>query len=176
MVIAAPGHPDTMSRTWSGLLATGILAVGYALQRSFPAGLVMLAIYAIPIAMLNTAVAPQHRRTARSADMLYLDQLGHGAAHDDAEIAGYGRRGCLPSEQSIKNGCWVPIPWDVVSGAIAACDEDQRTLGAGDRSDQCVAVCDVPLDEVEPKRIDCRGNPRIAAQPCQLCFEAPGVR
>ena len=44
--------------TWSGLLATGGLAVGYALQRSFPAGLVMLAIYAVPIAMLNTAVAP----------------------------------------------------------------------------------------------------------------------
>jgi len=44
--------------TWSGLLATGILAAGYALQRSFPAGLVMLAIYAIPIALLNTAVAP----------------------------------------------------------------------------------------------------------------------
>jgi MFS family permease len=44
--------------TWSGLLATGVLAACYALQRSFPAGLVMLAIYAIPIAMLNTAVAP----------------------------------------------------------------------------------------------------------------------
>ncbi len=44
--------------TWSGLLATGILAAGYGLQRSFPAGLVMLAIYAMPIAMLNTAVAP----------------------------------------------------------------------------------------------------------------------
>src|SRR5262249_58060985 len=44
--------------TWPGLLATGVLAAGYALQRSFPAGLVMLAIYAIPIAMLNTAVAP----------------------------------------------------------------------------------------------------------------------
>jgi MFS family permease len=44
--------------TWSGLLATGVLAAGYALQRSFPAGLVMLAVYAIPIAMLNTAVAP----------------------------------------------------------------------------------------------------------------------
>ena len=44
--------------TWSGLLATGVLAAGYALQRSFPAGLVMLAIYAIPIAMLNTAVVP----------------------------------------------------------------------------------------------------------------------
>ena len=44
--------------TWSGLLATGVLAAGYALQRSFPAGLVMLAIYAMPIAMLNTAVAP----------------------------------------------------------------------------------------------------------------------
>jgi uncharacterized membrane protein len=44
--------------TWSGLLATGVLAAGYALQRSFPPGLVMLAIYAMPIAMLNTAVAP----------------------------------------------------------------------------------------------------------------------
>jgi MFS family permease len=44
--------------TCSGLLATGVLAAGYALQRSFPAGLVMLAIYAMPIAMLNTAVAP----------------------------------------------------------------------------------------------------------------------
>jgi MFS family permease len=44
--------------TWSGLLAAGVLAVGYALQRSFPAGLVMLAVYAVPIAMLNTAVAP----------------------------------------------------------------------------------------------------------------------
>src|SRR5690349_1295612 len=44
--------------TWSGLLATGVLAAGYALQRSFPAGLVMLALYAIPFAMLNTAVAP----------------------------------------------------------------------------------------------------------------------
>ena len=44
--------------TWSGLLATGVRAAGYALQRSFPAGLVMLAIYAMPIAMLNTAVAP----------------------------------------------------------------------------------------------------------------------
>ncbi len=44
--------------TWSGLLATGVLAAGYALQRSFLAGLVMLAIYAVPIAMLNTAVAP----------------------------------------------------------------------------------------------------------------------
>ena len=44
--------------TWSGLLATGVLAAGDALQRSFPAGLVMLAIYAMPIAMLNTAVAP----------------------------------------------------------------------------------------------------------------------
>jgi MFS family permease len=44
--------------TWSGLLAAGVLAAGYALQRSFPAGLVMLAIYAMPIAMLNTAVVP----------------------------------------------------------------------------------------------------------------------
>jgi MFS family permease len=44
--------------TWSGLLAAGVLAAGYALQRSFTAGLVMLAIYAVPIAMLNTAVAP----------------------------------------------------------------------------------------------------------------------
>ena len=44
--------------TWSGLLATGVRAAGYALQRSFPAGLVMLAIYAMPIAMLTTAVAP----------------------------------------------------------------------------------------------------------------------
>jgi MFS family permease len=44
--------------TWSGLLATGVLAAAYALQRSFPAGLVVLAIYAVPIAMLNTAVAP----------------------------------------------------------------------------------------------------------------------
>jgi MFS family permease len=43
---------------WSGLLATGVLAAGYALQRSFLAGLVMMAIYAMPIAMLNTAVAP----------------------------------------------------------------------------------------------------------------------
>ena len=39
-------------------LAIRLLAVGYALQRSFPAGLVMLAVYAMPIAMLNTAVAP----------------------------------------------------------------------------------------------------------------------
>jgi MFS family permease len=44
--------------TWSGLLAAGLLAAAYAMQRSFPAGLVMLAIYAMPIAMLNTAVAP----------------------------------------------------------------------------------------------------------------------
>jgi MFS family permease len=44
--------------TWSGLLATGVLAAGYALQRSVPAALVLLAIYAMPIAMLNTAVAP----------------------------------------------------------------------------------------------------------------------
>jgi MFS family permease len=44
--------------TWSGLLAAGVLAAGYALQRSFPAGLVLLGFYAIPIAMLNTAVAP----------------------------------------------------------------------------------------------------------------------
>ncbi|MGP0005886.1 MAG: MFS transporter [Acidimicrobiales bacterium] len=43
---------------WSGLLATGVLAAGYALQRSFLAGLVMLAVYAMPIAVLNTAVAP----------------------------------------------------------------------------------------------------------------------
>lgn len=44
--------------TWSGLLAAGLLAAAYAMQRSFPAGLVMLAAYAMPIAMLNTAVAP----------------------------------------------------------------------------------------------------------------------
>ena len=44
--------------TWSALLATGVLAAGYALQRSVPAALVLLAIYAMPIAMLNTAVAP----------------------------------------------------------------------------------------------------------------------
>jgi MFS family permease len=44
--------------TWSGLLAAGVLAAAYALQRSFPAGLVLLGFYAIPIAMLNTAVAP----------------------------------------------------------------------------------------------------------------------
>ncbi len=44
--------------TWSGLLAAGVLAAGYGLQRSFPAGLIMLAVYAMPIAMLNTAVAP----------------------------------------------------------------------------------------------------------------------
>jgi MFS family permease len=44
--------------TWSGLVAAGVLAAGYALQRSFPAGLVLLGFYAIPIAMLNTAVAP----------------------------------------------------------------------------------------------------------------------
>jgi MFS family permease len=44
--------------TWAGLLAAGLLAAGYGLQRSFPAGLIMLMIYAVPIAMLNTAVAP----------------------------------------------------------------------------------------------------------------------
>lgn len=44
--------------TWAGLLAAGLLAAAYAMQRSFPAGLVMLAVYAVPIAMLNTAVAP----------------------------------------------------------------------------------------------------------------------
>jgi len=44
--------------TWSGLLVAGVLAACYALQRSFLAGLVILAIYAVPIAMLNTAVAP----------------------------------------------------------------------------------------------------------------------
>jgi len=44
--------------TWSGLLAAGLLAAAYAMQRSFASGLVMLAIYAMPIAMLNTAVAP----------------------------------------------------------------------------------------------------------------------
>ncbi len=44
--------------TWSGLLAAGLLAACYAMQRSFPVGLLMLAIYAVPIAMLNTAVAP----------------------------------------------------------------------------------------------------------------------
>jgi MFS family permease len=44
--------------TWSGLLATGVLAASYALQRSVPAALLLLAIYAMPIAMLNTAVAP----------------------------------------------------------------------------------------------------------------------
>jgi len=44
--------------TWSGLLVAGVLAACYALQRSFLAGLVVLAIYAVPIAMLNTAVAP----------------------------------------------------------------------------------------------------------------------
>jgi MFS family permease len=44
--------------TWSGLLATGVLAACYALQRSIPAALLLLAIYAVPIAMLNTAVAP----------------------------------------------------------------------------------------------------------------------
>jgi MFS family permease len=44
--------------TWSGLLAAGVLAAAYALQRSFPAGLVLLGFYAVPIAMLNTAVAP----------------------------------------------------------------------------------------------------------------------
>ena len=63
--VFAPGRLEILRRllsdpslTWSGLLATGVLAAGYALQRSFPAGLIMLAIYAIPIAMLNTAVAP----------------------------------------------------------------------------------------------------------------------
>ena len=44
--------------TWSGLLVAGLLAACYAMQRSFPLGLLMLAIYAMPIAMLNTAVAP----------------------------------------------------------------------------------------------------------------------
>jgi MFS family permease len=44
--------------TWSGLLATGVLAASYALQRSIPVALLLLAIYAVPIAMLNTAVAP----------------------------------------------------------------------------------------------------------------------
>jgi MFS family permease len=44
--------------TWSGLLAAGLLAACYAMQRSFPVGLLMLAVYAMPIAMLNTAVAP----------------------------------------------------------------------------------------------------------------------
>ena len=44
--------------TWSGLVVAGLLAAAYAMQRSFPAGLVMLAVYAVPIAMLNTAVAP----------------------------------------------------------------------------------------------------------------------
>lgn len=44
--------------TWSGLLATGVLAASYALQRSVPGALLLLAIYAMPIAMLNTAVAP----------------------------------------------------------------------------------------------------------------------
>src|ERR1700751_4326124 len=44
--------------TWSGLLATGVLAAGYALQRRFLGGLVMVGIYPMPIARLNTAVAP----------------------------------------------------------------------------------------------------------------------
>src|SRR6266487_2143461 len=42
--------------TWSGLLATGVLAAGYALQRSFPAGLVMLAIY-MPVNQLASMLS-----------------------------------------------------------------------------------------------------------------------
>ena len=43
---------------WSGLLAVGVLAAGYALQRSFPAGLILLTLYAVPIAMLNAGLTP----------------------------------------------------------------------------------------------------------------------
>lgn len=96
-------------------------------------------------------------------------------AYDDAEVAWCGRRGRLTGEESIKNGCWVLIPGHVVLGTITACDEDERTFGGGDGSDQRVGVRYVPLDEVEPERIDCRRSHRIAAQPCQLRFEAPGV-
>jgi MFS family permease len=43
---------------WSGLLAVGVLAAGYALQRSFTAGLILLTLYAVPIAMLNAGLTP----------------------------------------------------------------------------------------------------------------------
>jgi MFS family permease len=46
------------SLTWAGLVAAGTLAAGYAVQRSFPAALIILALYASLIAMLNTTVAP----------------------------------------------------------------------------------------------------------------------
>jgi MFS family permease len=44
--------------TWSCLLAAGVLAAGYGMQRSVPAALAVLAAYAVLLAVLNTAVKP----------------------------------------------------------------------------------------------------------------------
>ena len=44
--------------TWTGLLAAGVLVGAYAVQRSFPAGLAVLALYGGQIAVLDTALQP----------------------------------------------------------------------------------------------------------------------
>ncbi len=48
----------TRSTTWLGLVVAGVLVFGYARQTAFPAGLVLLALVSIPVAMLNTAMTP----------------------------------------------------------------------------------------------------------------------
>jgi Na+/melibiose symporter-like transporter len=44
--------------TWLGLTVTGILVFSYARQTVFVAGLVLLTLVSIPVAMLNTAMTP----------------------------------------------------------------------------------------------------------------------
>jgi MFS family permease len=49
----------TRTLTWSGLVATGILAVTYALQRDLPAGIPVFAGYGAAIGLLNAASGPR---------------------------------------------------------------------------------------------------------------------
>lgn len=44
--------------TWLGLAVTGIVVFGYARQTTFVAGLILLTMVSIPVAMLNTAMTP----------------------------------------------------------------------------------------------------------------------
>lgn len=44
--------------TWWGLVATGLLVVGYSRQSHFWSGIVLLTAFSLPVAMLNTSITP----------------------------------------------------------------------------------------------------------------------
>ena len=52
------GWIGARATAWGGLLAGGVLLIGYSRQVSFAGGVALIFVMAIPITMLNTAMAP----------------------------------------------------------------------------------------------------------------------